>query len=218
MSDQNTCPKTLGLDGQEVVHITDSDGLGYTTDINEIGTFVNSKSENANNKVSVFQSTPDNIHYASEKLTKDNLDLKVSKVTPLGEYHYYSSTSGDAVGDTRTSNQSGWQVSETCITAHATRGAGTWIVGEIRISKRLATNGYIDTPVLIGSFFNFTIHAAYLNCQGTWISNSFLDSYTYNYGTAITLTDNSPGMRITNLSDSCDFTVILIHQYVYSSP
>lgn len=41
------------------------DALGYTP-------------ENAANKVTAFQSTPDNTHYPSEKLIKDSLDTKAS--------------------------------------------------------------------------------------------------------------------------------------------
>ena len=60
-------------DGTNVqVKVTETDGkitaVNVTTD----------NTENKNNKVSSFQSTPDNTHYPSEKLVKDSLDAKVT--------------------------------------------------------------------------------------------------------------------------------------------
>jgi len=51
----------------------------------------------------------------------------VSNQRNLGLYDYQSSTIGDTIGDTRTSNQSGIKTYEYCTVAHATKGSGTWI-------------------------------------------------------------------------------------------
>ena len=83
----------------------------------------------------------------------DDLTGLVSKITPLGTYQYFSSSTGDAVGDTRRSNQNGWDILETCITANATRGSGTWTKTKGIISTQLndsndleALGSYIDLP------------------------------------------------------------------------
>lgn len=66
-------------DGTNVqVKVTEADGkitaVNITTD----------NTENKNNKVTSWQSTPDDTHYPSEKLVKDTLDDKVDKVSGKG--------------------------------------------------------------------------------------------------------------------------------------
>ena len=65
--------EVTSIDGTNVqVKVTEADGkisaVNVTTD----------DTENKNNKVSAWQSTPDNTHYPSEKLVKDGLDAKVT--------------------------------------------------------------------------------------------------------------------------------------------
>lgn len=69
----------ISSDGTNVqVKVTEADGkitaVNITTD----------NTENKNNKVTSWQSTPDDTHYPSEKLVKDSLDDKVDKVTGKG--------------------------------------------------------------------------------------------------------------------------------------
>lgn len=66
-------------DGTNVqVKVTETDGKISAVNITSDNT------ENRNNKVSSWQTTPDNTHYPTEKLVKDSLDGKVDKVEGKG--------------------------------------------------------------------------------------------------------------------------------------
>ena len=66
-------------DGTNVqVKVTETDGKISAVSITSDNT------ENRNNKVSSWQTTPDNAHYPTEKLVKDSLDGKVDKVEGKG--------------------------------------------------------------------------------------------------------------------------------------
>ena len=66
-------------DGTNVqVKVTETDGKISAVNI------TSDKTENRNNKVSSWQTTPDNTHYPTEKLVKDSLDGKVDKVEGKG--------------------------------------------------------------------------------------------------------------------------------------
>ena len=88
--------------------VTEADGIitavAVTTD----------NTENKNNKVTAFQSTPDNTHYPSEKLVKDSLDGKADKVA--------SATSGNFAGLDSTGNltDSGYSASSFATAAQGT--------------------------------------------------------------------------------------------------
>lgn len=80
----------------------------------------------------------------------------------LALYNYNGSTVGDVVGDTRTSNQSGWYCIDTCTVANAAKGAGTWIRTYAAITKSLVDNNNQydgSTPALpttAGAFLQLT--------------------------------------------------------------
>ena len=82
LTDTPTIPDKLSDLSDDTTHrlVTDTekstwngkqDALGFTA-------------ENSSNKISSFQEIPDDTHYPTEKLTKDNLDLKVDKVEGKG--------------------------------------------------------------------------------------------------------------------------------------
>jgi hypothetical protein len=66
--------------------------------------------------------------------------IQINRIVELGRYIWFSSSTGDTIGDTRISNQSGCTQTETCTVAHATRGSGTWV-----ISKCVNTVSLVDS-------------------------------------------------------------------------
>ena len=54
--------------------------------------------------------------------------IQINRIVELGRYIWFSSSTGDTIGDTRISNQSGCTQTETCTVANATKGSGTWVV------------------------------------------------------------------------------------------
>jgi hypothetical protein len=62
--------------------VTETDGIITAV------TVTSDNTENSGNKVSAFQTTPDNTHYPSEKLVKDSLDGKSDKVSNATNGHF----------------------------------------------------------------------------------------------------------------------------------
>jgi hypothetical protein len=77
--------------------------------------------------------------------------ILINKHIELTRYQYFSSTTGDTVGDTRVSNQTGCVQTETCTVANATKGSGTWVV-----SKCIRTISLTDSNEAegVGSYFD----------------------------------------------------------------
>lgn len=121
-------------DGTNVqVKVTETDGkisaVNVTTD----------NTENKNNKVSTWQTTPDNTHYPSEKLVKDGLDAKADADKVV------------AIADARIDRNGtdGWfKVASKAFNSNGVDLKFQWIVSAL---------GYVDNPQNVTFFLNLTI-------------------------------------------------------------
>lgn len=121
-------------DGTNVqVKVTETDGkisaVNVTTD----------NTENKNNKVSTWQTTPDNTHYPSEKLVKDGLDAKADADKVV------------AIADARIDRNGtdGWfKIASKAFNSNGTDLKFQWIVSAL---------GYVDNPQNVTFFLNLTI-------------------------------------------------------------
>lgn len=63
----------------------------------------------------------------AKNIRSEKIDFRVIDQV-AGNYHYHAaSETQDTLNDTRYYNSSGWIYEETCTTASATKGSGTWI-------------------------------------------------------------------------------------------
>jgi hypothetical protein len=148
----------------------------------------------------------------------------VSLQQTLALYTYQASTVGDVIGDTRTSNQSGWYYLETCTVANAAKGAGTWVITKAMLTKSLTDSNegegagtYVDLvsgksgrgSIICGDnvgFAEFTFTTAGVVTLLMVSDNVFTSLQT---GTNhIVIKDNGTNVRITNeLGSTTTFTI-----------
>ena len=114
---------------------------------------------------------------------------KLNTTIQLLKYIYNGSTSGDVIGDTRSSNQSGWYYLETCTGAHATRGSGTWVVTSAKRTISLVDNNESAGPTA-GATIDLVISKS---GYGTIVFGDGLGYATFIFTTAgvVTLINNS---------------------------
>jgi hypothetical protein len=142
----------------------------------------------------------------------------------LGLYTYYSSTVGDAIGDTRTSNQSGWYYIETCTVANATKGSGTWVVTSTKLTKSLTDSNegegagtFVDLvtsksgrgSIVFGDGVGYADFSFTTVGVVTLLANSANVFTTLQTGTDhVIIKDNGSNVRITNeLGATTTFTI-----------
>lgn len=147
-----------------------------------------------------------------------------NKQQTLALYKYNSSSVGDAIGDTRTSNQSGWFLIETCTGTHATKGSGTWVVSKAILTKSLTDSNesegagsYVDLTTSKSGLGRITFGdgIGYAEFIFTTAGVVTLIAYSANVFTAlqtgtnhVIIKDNGSNVRITNeLGSTTTFTI-----------
>lgn len=142
----------------------------------------------------------------------------------LGLYTYQGSTVGDVIGDTRTSNQSGWYYIETCTVANAAKGAGTWVITKAMLTKSLTDSNeaegagtYVDLvsgksgrgSIVFGDAVGYADFVFTAAGAVTLIVNSSNVFTALQTGTNhVIIKDNGSNVRITNeLAATTTFTI-----------
>jgi len=136
----------------------------------------------------------------------------VSLQQTLALYTYKASTVGDVIGDTRTSNQSGWYYIETCTVANAAKGAGTWVITKAMLTKSLTDSNegegagtYVDLVasksgfgrIIIGDAQEYSDFVFKIDGSVTLINNS-ANVVTSSADAKLVIKDNGSNVRIVN--------------------
>jgi len=97
----------------------------------------------------------------------------------LGLFTYQSSTVGDAVGDTRSSNSSGILLNEICTVSNAVKGSGAWVDAR-SYAGMYAYNKSIPFNITVAD----TYHALHLVTAGDIVAG-LLSNWTFNAGRTV---------------------------------
>jgi hypothetical protein len=174
----------------------------------------------------IFMTKPDAGGGSSDVLERMRIHSTGNQSIPTAKYLFKAaSQTADTIGDTRTSNQSGWEYLETCTVANSAKGGGTWIITSAKRTVSLVdSNGsegagsYVDLVasksgfgrIIIGDAQEYSDFVFKVDGTVTLINNS-TNVVTTSTDAKLVIRDAGSNVRIVNELGSTLIATIVIN-------